>query len=100
MELIGVAYLVQLVVALIMILPTIALLLHIFKGNKNKWLAINTMMLLVHNIGGVTATYYNNQYYNKGQKTVLNLLLLQFSNKILMNMTFNVSHFLIAVKYR
>ena len=83
----------------VMTLAWSVILFHIWTGNKNKWLMMMTVMLLISSIGSLLLSYYIYQVWGRANisRTILFVMCLCQS---VQNLFFNISHLLMAYKYR
>jgi hypothetical protein len=75
------------------------LFVHIFRGNKNKWLMFISMCLVLSNLFTIMMVLYASKLFIKDDISELNIVLMCLGNSGA-NFFFNYSHLLLAYKYR
>jgi hypothetical protein len=83
----------------IMLVMWSVVLVHIVRGNKNKWLAMTTTLLLLSNVAIIISGYADYLMILEAIHTSFTTFLFGASYGLFILM-FNISHFLLAERYR
>lgn len=77
----------------------LTLLVHVVRGNKNKWLLANVLMLLAVNVANLIALYPNYELYFKDSASTT-VVWLYTETWVVTDFGLCVSHYLLAMKYQ